>query len=125
MFASSDWKTVNDRIQIWFFTNFYRTVFSSNKSDVLYWFNWGRLANQMEIVCVWISVPTDFEEEGGSRWGSVNSRGGSWWSFPADFEGGVVDEVPWIRGGVVGGVFRRQDFEGGVEFSGQISRGGL
>ena len=37
----------------------------------------------------------DFEG-GGSRWGSVNSRGGgSWQSFPARFRGGgVVDELP-------------------------------
>ena len=40
-------------------------------------------------------------------------EGGSWWSFPAPISReGVVDEVPSIRGGVVGGVFR-PDFEAG------------
>ena len=40
--------------------------------------------------------------------------------FRPDFEGGVVDEVPWIRGGVVDGVFR-PDFEGGGSRWGSVN----
>ena len=73
-----------------------------------------------QILDVWdVQGRSQGSEKGGSisRGGVVDEvpwiRGGVVGEiFRADFEGGVVDEVPWIRGGVVGEIFRA-DFEGG------------